>query len=81
VKLLSQHLQPRCFLLCLGGDLIDGHLIDSGRSGIRSHALQGCGQHVGALYFSIQTPKPVLRLGLRFPIQGDLQLPDFIGRW
>jgi hypothetical protein len=79
VKLLLQRGQPRCFHLCIGGQFFDAHPIDSGRSCVRFDAPPCCCQHVGALHFSVQTPKPVLRLGLRFPIQGDLQLPDFIG--
>jgi hypothetical protein len=81
VKLLSQRIQPRCFHLRIGGKFLDGHPIDTRHSCVRFHAPPCCGQHIGPLHFPIQTPKPILRLGLRFPIQGDLQLPDFFGCW
>ena len=79
VQLLSQRAQPRCFHLRIGGQLLDGDPIHTRRSRVCFHTPPGCGQHVGALHFSIQTPEPIFRFGLRFPIQRDLQLANFIG--
>jgi hypothetical protein len=79
VQLFPQRTQPCCFHLRVHGDRFDGDPIDTRRAPVRFHPPPGCFQHVGPLHLSIQTPEPVLRFGLRLPIQGDLQLPDFFG--
>ena len=79
--LAKKHLANGCLVLRVGAHLFDGHSIDPRRSRVRFHSPPCCFQHIGALHFSIQTPKPILRLGLRFPIQRDLQFPNFFGCW
>jgi hypothetical protein len=80
-QFLPHRFEPLLFGVCILGNVLDGSSIDSGCSPIRFHTPPCCKQHIGALHFSIQTPKPITRFGFRFPIQDDLQLPNFIGRW
>ena len=52
--------------------------IHSGRTAIAGHQLERVLQNVPPTDFSVETPKPPLRVGLGFAIERDLEFPNFL---
>ena len=81
LQLLRQGFYPRlsfpCFFRGLVNDLLDLHPVHSGTSPVTGHLCQRRFQNVLARQLAIQTPEPILRLRLCFPIERSLQLPNF----
>jgi hypothetical protein len=74
-------LQPLQPLLAMGRLGVDGRqtlAIHPRLTAVSKLCLQGRFEHVQAQQLPIQTPEPIFRCCLGFPIERDLKLPNFI---